>query len=135
MHKIWLLIALIMLIPSSFAESNQNLKIYTEDTPNILVNVQQPQFIIKLKSNPSTGYSWFLREHDDALVQPIKHQFEKNPQASLMGAPGYEIWTFKIKPQGFAVPQQSTLRFVYARPNQGSDGSSQLVFHITTESH
>lgn len=108
--------------------------IYTEEKTNFSIAANQPTFIIKLKSNPTTGYSWFLREYDDSLITPVKHSFEKVSEGNLMGAPGYELWTFTIKPAGFTVPQQTILRFVYTRPWQSNDGSTQLVFRISTQS-
>lgn len=107
-------------------------KNYTEEQTNITISAKEPLFTLKLKSNPTTGYSWFLREYNANLVIPVKRQFEKATDVKLMGAPVFELWTFKIKPQAFAVPQQTTLRFVYTRPWQGNDTGTQLVFHIST---
>lgn len=106
--------------------------IYTEEKPNISVDAKHPEFTLKVKSNPTTGYSWFLREYDSNLMVPVKHSFELADR-KLMGAPGYELWTFRIKPIGFVVPQQTVIRLVYARPWQGSDTSTQLVFRVSTQ--
>ncbi len=94
----------------------------------------QPEFVIKLKSNPTTGYSWFLREYDNTIMTAVKHRFQPPTQA-LIGASGFELWTFRVKPAGFVVPQQTTIRMVYMRPWQGSDSSTQLVFRVTTTGH
>lgn len=107
--------------------------IYTEAKQNILVTADNPEFTLQLKSNPTTGYSWFLREYDANLVTPVKHSFQKSTDERLMGAPGFERWTFRVKPGSFTVPQQTTLRLIYTRPWQGSDGSTQLVFRISTQ--
>ena len=93
--------------------------IYDEDKQNIIVNIKHPEFILKLKSNPTTGYSWYLREYDANLISPIKHAFQQ-PVKELIGASGFESWTFRVKPAGFTVPQQTTIRMVYARPWQGN---------------
>lgn len=106
--------------------------VYTEDKLNITVDSKSPEFTIKLKSNPTTGFSWFLREYDAALITPVKYTFQKSEQ-KLAGAPGYEIWTFRVKPVGFIVPQQTVLRMIYARPWQGADSSTQIVFRVTTQ--
>ncbi|VVC76165.1 hypothetical protein AQUSIP_14700 [Aquicella siphonis] len=106
--------------------------VYTEDKPNFTVTSGHPEFVLKLKSNPSTGYSWFLREYDANLISPVKHSFQQ-PAKNLIGAPGYELWTFRAKPGAFTVPQQTTIRMVYARPWSGSDNSTQLVFRVTTQ--
>lgn len=106
--------------------------LYTEDKPNIAVDAKHAEFILKIKSNPTTGYSWFLREYDANLIMPVKHSFLP-PEKSLIGAPGYELWTFRVKPIGFVVPQQTIIRMIYSRPWQGSDSSTQLVFRISTQ--
>ena len=105
--------------------------IYTEDKPNIAVSSDQPEFTLKLKSNPTTGYSWFLREYDTSLVTAVKHKFIPGSE-KLIGAAGFELWTFKIKPLGFSVPHQTTIRLIYARPWQGVDSSTQVVFRVST---
>ncbi|MBX3709389.1 MAG: protease inhibitor I42 family protein [Gammaproteobacteria bacterium] len=106
--------------------------VYTEDKLSILVDAHRPEFIIKLKSNPTTGYSWFLREYDSSLIMPVKRAYHQSTD-NLIGAVGYELWTFRVKPAGFIVPQQTVIRMIYARPWQGNDSSTQLVFRITTK--
>ncbi|OGT58085.1 MAG: hypothetical protein A3F14_06015 [Gammaproteobacteria bacterium RIFCSPHIGHO2_12_FULL_43_28] len=106
--------------------------VYTQDKENIVVNADHPEFTLKLESNPSTGYAWFLREYDADIIQPVKRVFRKN-EKKLLGAPGSEFWTFRIKSAGFVVPQLTTLRMVYTRPWQGAESSTQLLFHVTTQ--
>jgi len=105
--------------------------VYAEDKLNIVVDPHHPVFVIKLKSNPTTGYSWFLREYNSNLMTPLKHSFQP-PSTALIGAAGSESWTFRIKPAAFVVPHQMPIRFVYARPWQGADNSTQIVFRVTT---
>lgn len=106
--------------------------IYEEDKQSISVAASQPEFTLKLKSNPTTGYSWYLREYNANIIAPVKHSFEQ-PTRELIGASGFELWTFKVKPAGFTVPQQTVIRMVYARPWQGNDSSTQLVFRVSTQ--
>lgn len=105
--------------------------LYSEDKPNIVVTADKPTFTIKLKSNPTTGYSWFLRDYEIHFLTPINHHFEKSND-NFMGAPGYEYWTFRVKPEAFIVPSQTIIRMVYTRPWQSSDSATQLAFHVTT---
>jgi len=105
--------------------------VYTESKTNITVTSSQPEFVLKLKSNPTTGYAWYLREYDKTLITAVKHNYQASAK-NLIGASGFEFWTFRVKPAGFAVPQQTTIRMVYARPWQGSDNSTQVVFRIST---
>jgi inhibitor of cysteine peptidase len=113
------------------ASLNQVDRVYTEQQPNISVDAAHRIFTIKLKSNRTTGYSWYLREYDPNLLLPEKHSFEA-PKERLIGAPGYELWTFQVKPAGFVVPQQTTIRFIYARSWDTTDGATPLVFHVST---
>ena len=110
-------------------QSNQADETYTEDKTNINVTEAHSIFTIKLKSNPTTGYSWFLRDYNPNLIEPIKHNFVKS-DSTLMGAPGYEVWVFRAKPQAFIIPQQTTIRMVYTRPWQATDNGSQVIFHV-----
>ena len=135
--KILLILLLITVSSYVFAadtiQNNQAKNVYTEDHLNIIVKANDPQFTIKLKSNPTTGYAWYVRKYDANLILPIKHQFQKSNQ-NLMGAPGEEWWVFRVKPNGFLVPHQTTIRFIYARPWEGENNATQIVFYVTTVS-
>jgi predicted secreted protein len=114
------------------AATEQTPTVYTENKTAIIVLADHPQFTIKLQSNKTTGYSWFLRSYDMNLLQPIKHVYEAATDKKLMGAPGYEIWTFRVKPAGLTVPMQTFIRFVYARPWESDQQGKQVVFSVTT---
>lgn len=105
---------------------------YTEDKPAIQINANQPIFTIQLPSNPTTGYAWFLRENDSNLIVPIQHRFIHANSKKLIGAPGYEMWTFRVRPKGFVVPREILLRFIYTRAWEISNNETQLVFKVTT---
>lgn len=122
----------LLLATSSFAAPTPPKDVYGEDKTAVMVPSDHPQVVIQLKSNPTTGYSWFLREYDGNLITPVKHAFEPNSNRKLMGAPGYETWTFHVKPAGFKVPQQTTLRFVYTRPWEDSNQAKQVTYRIST---
>jgi inhibitor of cysteine peptidase len=104
--------------------------VYTQDKPVAVVTADQPEFIIKLKSNPTTGYTWFLRGYNIELLEPVAHSFQA-PDSTTVGAPGFELWTFKVKPSAFVVPQQTSIRFAYSRPWEASESASQLMFRVT----
>jgi len=105
--------------------------VYSQDKQTILVTSSQPGFIYKLKSNPTTGYSWFLREYDPRFITPVNHRFEKG-EGNLMGAPGFEYFTFRVKAVAFDVPHQTIIRFTYVRPWQSDDNGAQLLLRVTT---
>ena len=124
---------LLFVTSTAYAETAKTeIKTYLQDKPAIMVESESPVFIIKLKSNPTTGYSWFLREYHSNVLEPVKHEFEAVTDKKLVGAPGYELWTFRVKPEGFVVPQQSVIRFVYLRPWDAAETPTQVLFKVTT---
>lgn len=106
--------------------------VYSEDKTAVMVSPKEPEFVIRMRSNPTTGYSWFLRYYDSDLIQPVKHSFEHGDK-KLIGAPGYDVWHFRVKPAGFVVPMQTQIRFVYARPWEMNEGGKQVMFQVTTQ--
>lgn len=105
--------------------------IYQEDKTAFLVIAKDPAFTIQLKSNPTTGYQWFLQSYDSNLVTVVKHQFQRNIDKKLIGAPGYETWDFVLKSNAFVVPQRSMIQFVYGRGWEL--GGKVLEFQISTD--
>ncbi|HSW70423.1 MAG TPA: protease inhibitor I42 family protein [Gammaproteobacteria bacterium] len=126
------LITTLFLPLSLFATENAELPIYTEQQTSFLITAEQPQFIIKLKSNPTTGYSWFLKKYASRYLQALAHRFQ-GPDTKMLGAPGYELWTFKMKPAAFVVPLRTSLSFAYLRPWEKNEPSPSLVFWISTK--
>jgi inhibitor of cysteine peptidase len=110
-----LLLSLLVFFASAFAFA-QNQPLTTSDPQkSIMVGKSNPTFTIILSSNPTTGYSWFLKSIDTDLIKPVNKVFIA-PNKGLIGAGGYEKWTFQIKPGGFSVPQNFSITMVYARP-------------------
>lgn len=97
------------------------------------VSAKQPDIIIKLKSNPTTGYSWFLVKYNSHLIKPINHTYVP-PISQLVGASGEEVWRFRAEPAAFIVPQQTKIVFVYSRPWEDAEKAEQQVF-ITISTH
>jgi inhibitor of cysteine peptidase len=128
-----LLLSLALVLALTAAAQKSEPLIYNEQKTSILVTADHPEFSIKLKSNPTTGYSWFLRECNQRYIEPLKQSYQAPENKKLMGAPGYEIWTFRVKPEAFTVPHQKPLRFVYARPWEQNDHSTSLVFWVSTK--
>ena len=105
--------------------------VYDQSKTSIVVSKKQPVFIIKLVSNPTTGYTWLLRSYDKMLLNPLKHEF-KAPKQHLVGAPGYEIWMFRVKPEAFTAPHRTEIHMVYARPWEAGKDIKETVFVVTT---
>lgn len=110
--------------------------IYTEEqasTP-ITVTQEQPKFIIRLQSNATTGYRWSA--HYDKMLFKAHHHYESSydpaKKDQLVGAPGYETWTFEYLPQpktSLAKVKNTDLSFSYQRKWE-KEPVKQLVFHM-----
>ena len=102
---------------------------FTDPSKPIVVKQTDPGFSIILQSNPTTGYSWFLKSYDTDLISPISRKFYPSTNKKLVGAPGYEKWNFRVKSSGFAVPQVTNIVLIYARPweDQGAQATNFKV--------
>lgn len=85
------------------------------------------EFIVNLKCNPSTGYSWTLANKAEAAADSVGRKFiadESKPR--MMGAGGTEEWKFKAKDKG-----ADSLVFIYQRPfDKDATPIDTMVFHF-----
>lgn len=107
----------ILLIMTGICVGNENNKKieFTDPAKPIIVTQSNPVFSIVMQSNPTTGYSWLLKSYDATLISPISRKFYPPTNRKLVGAPGYEKWTFRVKSPGFVVPQTTSIVLLYAR--------------------
>ncbi len=83
----------------------------SEDSNNRRVKIGET-FVIRLESNPTTGYSWSLAGFDANVVEKVSNVYEpKKTAANIVGSGGNEIWTFKAIAKG-----ETKLTFQYVRP-------------------
>jgi inhibitor of cysteine peptidase len=70
------------------------------------------QLIVRLPSNPTTGYRWSLAAPVTGVLKlDGAAGFEPSPSGrGLVGAPGHEVWRFRAMKRG-----QGTVRFEYRR--------------------
>ena len=69
-------------------------------------------FVIRLKSNPTTGYSWSYVDDESGIVKKVSNEYERDQaNGNLVGSGGIEVWTFKAIKKGSLI-----LKFQYARP-------------------
>ena len=105
--------------------------VFTDSSKTIVVKQSEPIFSIILQSNPTTGYSWALKNYDASLILPVSNKFYPPTNKKLMGAPGYEKWTFRVKPSGFIVPQLTNITLIYLRP-WDEQGAQVINFKVVT---
>jgi predicted secreted protein len=124
-------ITLLLIIVFSPLSQALPIKTYTDTEKSISVDKETTRFIIKLLSNPTTGYSWFLQYYDKDLISPTGHTYTAdNPM--LVGAGGSEEWSFVANSQAFTVPRISKLVFIYTRPWNPKDIISTKTFYVVT---
>ena len=117
------------LSPIVLAE-NTHPPVYKENQTTILVSAAQPVFSIQLPSNPTTGYRWDLKRYDKKWIKPIENHYQP-PNTQLIGAGGYEVWTFKALPKALQSTQQTVIQMEYQRPWQGGDVGSSVTFKVS----
>lgn len=124
MRVLGLMIACCMLATANAAPATHN---NTETV--ITVNKSQPQFSIKLQANHSTGYVWALKLYDKSILTLKSHAYIR-PNTKLIGASGYEFWTFAVAPKAFGQGKTTELQFLYARPWKNNDAKTQTNFKV-----
>ena len=115
--------------PSSL---NKPLKSKAMSAPaNGVVTSKNPVYTLRLNSNPTTGFSWFMVSYPKNLVNITKHKFIP-PNSKLIGAGGVSVWQFKATPEALAVPTVIKVEMMYARPWGISSQSTVQTFYIVT---
>ncbi len=66
--------------------------------------------VLRLESNPSTGYSWLVEEMDSNVLRQVG-DFEIEYQSHLLGAPGTQVLRFVGAGKGL-----TSLKLAYRRP-------------------
>ncbi|MBA7479929.1 hypothetical protein ES707_15370 [subsurface metagenome] len=82
---------------------------------------------IKLESNPTTGYEWVLGgETDTSVVFLFDSKFvQTEKEEELVGAGGYEIFTFKAENSG-----QTEIILTYKRSWEEEELKEEFLFKI-----
>jgi inhibitor of cysteine peptidase len=81
-----------------------------EDNGNDVDLTSGGTLIVKLKSNPSTGYSWAVAG-DPSPLKLEKTFYRKNtPSSKVVGAPGVQVFQFSASSAAMA-----TLQLIYRR--------------------
>jgi inhibitor of cysteine peptidase len=115
---LWLGIFFLLLGGHSMnTEENQTNMFLLAGGDETAVTVKAPgEFSLKIESNPTTGYSWWLQEpgkKEKSLLKFKEQKVEEPGEQSRprLGAPTYEIFIFEALQPGVAV-----LELQYRRP-------------------
>jgi len=81
----------------------------------IEVDVWSNFLIVSLCSNPTTGFQWELTElTDEAILIHESNEYVPSEAQEIAGAPGQEVWTFRIFKAGAC-----NITMEYGRPWEG----------------
>jgi predicted secreted protein len=131
MLKKTIVAAALSLACSTFAGTTQQVVLTSNKTP---IHVAAGKtFDIVLASNQTTGYSWKWDKntYDSNLISKVSHQYVAPSNKKLMGAPGYEVWTFTAKPAKYSVVQVGHIVMEYQRPWEKKPGTKKtFIVHI-----
>ena len=97
----------------------------TDLTKPIVLSAHKKEVVIRLQSNRTTGFSWFLAHYDRHALTPIAHTYRPPSNAKLIGAPGVEAFTFQIDSGLYTTPQTGIIQFVYKRPWEENPNSAK----------
>jgi predicted secreted protein len=119
--------------PPANPAGNRAQNVFSDPATTIYVRKEAPEFKLRLESNPSAGYSWFLKKCDTRLVNVTHHKLYPSRSQQQAGAPGYEEWVFKATPAAFMAPHITHVILVYARPSEVAHSQDQKKFTVVTK--
>ena len=128
--RIWVIFGIVLSLVCSAVSADQ-VPVFSEGETHIKLDKFSPEFRLKLKSNPTTGYSWFLQQYDKRLIKPVGHDYLK-PDSGMVGQGGYEIWTFSLLPEALNTATKTKILMVYKRPWEVAGGSKDVTFTVTS---
>jgi inhibitor of cysteine peptidase len=83
------------------------------DNGSTIFLTQGERFVVRLPSNPTTGYTWSVAGNAAAVLQPAGDpRFEPSPNAKP-GTGGYQVFEFRV-----VAPGASSLALAYRRPSE-----------------
>lgn len=84
------------------------------------VGASQALFVVKLASNPTTGYQWKVTDYNKKCLR-VKESHYLAPKRQMMGAGGQMIFTFQNL-NGKGACASTPILFTYARPWESKSG-------------
>ena len=103
------------------------------EVEKIIVAPDQNEVVLNLTSNPSTGFSWQLKNYDEKLFAKVDHHFIPG-EAPLgwVGVPGTEEWKFVLNPEIRKEQAGKSTRVVlqYLRPWKGGETGEEKIYEL-----
>lgn len=120
--------------PKTKAAKQHNHPSSSQAQQSQVVTTQHPVATFKIRSNPSTGFTWHVKSFNHDLLKIQSHKMERpDKDKQRMGAPGYEVWQFKAKKPAFRAPHAIPIQLIYARPWMvNSQSSKTKTLYVVT---
>jgi inhibitor of cysteine peptidase len=124
MHKttlnilnIFIILALLLIIKG--CALSKPITLTEKDNGKTITLKQGETFLIKLPSNPTTGYDWYIKTKPENIEQSGATDYIQGNK-KIMGAPGLTVFKFKAGQKG-----TGTLVLIYMRKWEGILPSSK----------
>ena len=104
--------ALLLVVSSAFAEVEK-----------ITLAQDKNEVVLRLTSNPSTGYSWQPYSYDTKVFKKVDHSFiPGDAPPGRVGVPGTEEWIFVLDPEARKEQAGTSTRIVLQYQRSGEKG-------------
>mgnify|MGYP001157997724 FL=1 len=95
------------------------------DSGGVASLVPYQPLVVRLQSNPSTGYGWSYSVSGDDVLRLDSVSGEAPAPNGMVGVPGEQVWSFRAQGSGRAV-----LTYVYARSWE-KEAAPEKTFTLT----
>ena len=102
---IWVIAALVLIVMGALVVflANPQSRVYAEEDAMGTIEIGVGDtFIIKLKENPSTGFSWHYVVEPETAINLDSDEYAEDASGNLVGAPGQHEFVFKAVESGTA---------------------------------
>lgn len=110
--RLWLLVlvSLLLLLMAGCGPKGKGLQLKEENSGQKVTLEVGQTLTLTLKSNPTTGYQWQVRDLDEAVLKLSNYEYRADTPITI-GSGGVDVWSFEAQASG-----QTTLRLEYVRP-------------------
>ncbi len=107
---------------------------FSDPAKAITVTADDSHFRIRLASNPTTGYRWYLKPWSTPWLKVIS-QSSTPGDDNRPGSSGSETWEFELSPSAFNASFLLPIEFISLRSWDLKDLASakSTVFYVSTE--
>jgi predicted secreted protein len=127
MRAFFLSVCLLSLMTTVFSATSE-----LKTDKAIVVKATDPEAVIALKANSTTGFRWFIEDYPADLVDAVQEKYlPPTHQEHALGASGVSQWKISLSKEAFTAPHLIPLTFRYARSWDLSDSKEKTVYLVT----